>query len=46
MRLMMVAVPTPAPAVHDIFVCAPRDPFHREDRGEDDKDDGPDAHST
>ena len=44
MRLMVIAVPTPAPAMHDIFMRTPRDPLHREDRGEDDKDDGPDWH--
>ena len=37
MRLMVVAVPRPAPAMHDIFVARPSDPFHRGNAGEDDQ---------
>ena len=29
MRFVMVTVPSPAPAMHDIFMARPSDPFHR-----------------
>ncbi len=35
MRFVMIAVPSPAKAVHDIFMGPPRNKFHRDGRGED-----------
>ncbi len=46
MRLVMVAMPAPAEAVHDIFVARPGDKFHRDDRGQYGSEDRKNAHSA
>ena len=45
MRLMMVAVPAPTPAMHDIFMAGPGHPFHDEDCRKHDNNDANDAHT-
>jgi hypothetical protein len=41
---MMVTMPAPAPAMHDIFMARPSHPFHDKDRCKNDKDDAENAH--
>ena len=45
-RLVMVTVPTPAPAMHNIFMARPRDPLHRKDGGKNNQQNDRNAHSA
>src|SRR3546814_519275 len=44
-RFVMVAVPGPAEAVHDIFMARPGDAFHRDDGGDNKREDGERRHA-
>jgi len=45
MRFVMVTVPAPARPMHDVFVARPGDPFHGDNRGDDNQDGGKRAHA-
>src|SRR3546814_19987261 len=46
MRLMMVAVPCPSEAMHDVLVAGPRHQFHCGDGGNDDGEGGNSGHGS